>query len=804
MAMGLGLDVDQACAADAFYGRVEVPESNTDYIKPLDAVALNNYLQSALETGDQQNSGSLIYQENPDSPDINEVPMLAGEEGLQSPVSSYFPGFTSYPRTAADLSVHHVSGSTPLPSASYSTISEWWQESAAGIRRLSEAQDTPGQQSVLTPTPTLTPQNIRITEEQLPPDFEEVPLPPGIEPGVYFTMAQDSSLRFLPETLSSQSSGYSSSAESYTLLSYSEVEHGTLYEDANGDLRFAADEGFVGTASFEYTLLDANGESVTHRALIVVEDVNDAPELGTDQFVINEGDSFYLDQLLNNDQDADGDSISIDHFRGLEHGTITLVNNRLLFTPEEGFTGTIDFSYMAHDGTYPQRAEVSLTILDQNLGVSATDDRFIILEDHSLLTTADKLLANDHEYDGETILLSDVHSAEHGQVSMDVNGNITFIPDPDYAGTEAGFSYTVTDESGNLTTAHAAIEVLDLREAPRVGSTTYPAINEDETISFRPEEIARFVDDVDGDQLHLDSITNIQHGTVIVENGFFTFIPESGYAGLASFDYQANDSHRGTVQGHLEFEILPVNDAIVMGADSFQTMEETPLLVTENELLANDVDPEGGLLSFVSVGEAEHGTVFVDADNNITFIPDPDYYGDGAGFSYTARDAENLESTAFVSVEVLNSNDAPETTTDTISTNEDQAITFDAAAIERFLQDADGDSLSINSITNVTGGVISEDSGLYTFRPDTNFHGAAALDYNATDSNGGTVSGILTLDVLSVDDATVFGADTLVTDEEVSVSTSVVELLANDSDMDGVLTSTGLCSSGKNLLIIQI
>ena len=363
---------------------------------------------------------------------------------------------------------------------------------------------------------------------------------------------------FLPTTLSRQSSDtYSSSTESYTLLSHSNAQHGTVYEDANGDLRFAADEGFAGTASFEYTLLGANGETVTRRALIVVEDLNDAPELSPDHFIINEGDSFYLDQLLNNDSDADGDSINIDHIRGLEHGTITTIGNRLLFTPDEGFTGTLNFSYMAHDGTYPQRAEASLTILDQNQGVVTTDDRFIILEDHSLLTTAAKLLANDHEYDGETIQLTNVHDAQHGQVSLDVNGNITFTPDPDYAGTEAGFSYTVTDQSGNISTAHASIEVLDLREAPQVSSNTYPAINEDETISFCPEEIAKFVSDADGDQLHLDFITNIQHGTVIVENGFFTFIPEAGFSGTASFDYQANDNHRGTVQGHLEFEVLP-------------------------------------------------------------------------------------------------------------------------------------------------------------------------------------------------------------------------------------------------------
>gem|GEM_PF-2278310 len=777
LAMGLGLDVDQACAA-AFYGQTEHLETNTDYVKPLDAAALERYLTNGHGPYEQQGAQAT---------DSNSIPPITDETDLQAILTSQLPGLGSTFDPFADQS--GVSGfsfakAPTLPATSYSNIPEWWQELSA-----SDLYEYfyPSQK----PVDALPTNNILISETDLPSGFEAPPLPEGTSQGVYFSMVQDSSLRFLASSLVQETS-YSSSAESYTLLSYGSAQHGTLYEDANGDLRFATDEGFFGTASFEYTLLGPDGETITRRALIVVEDQNDLPELNPDHFIIYEGESFYLDQLLANDSDADGDPITLDHIRGLEHGTITEVNNRLLFTPDAGFTGTLNFSYMAHDGTYPQRGEASLTILDENLGAVTTDDRFIILEDHTLTTTADKLLANDHEYDGETIQLTGVHGARHGQVSMDASGAVTFIPDADYAGNEAGFSYTVTDQSGNLSTGFAAIEVLDQREAPQVSSTTYPAINEDEPITFCPEEIARFVSDADGDQLHLDFITNIEHGSVTVENGFFKFIPEAGYSGIASFDYQANDSHRGTVQGHLEFEILPVNDPVAMGADSFQTTEETPLLIAVGDLLANDSDPEGGVVNFVSVGDAAHGTVSVDGSGDIRFIPSPNYFGAEAGFNYTVRDEEGVESTAFVGVEVTGSHDAPEILTDTISTNEDHPITFDASTIERFLRDVDGDNITLTGIVNVNGGVVSEENGVYTFTPHADYHGAASLDYSATDGNGGTVSGSLQIDILSVDDATVFGADILTTDEEVSVTTTVTALLANDSDVEGPLDFVGL------------
>ena len=780
LAMGLGLDVDQACAS-ALLGEVKSPESNSDYIKPLGGMNLSRYL-AGEESVQPEQEGSPIHDNN--------VPIAATAALYNTSFSTHLQGLTSdfEPFSKQDtLPASSVTSSALYPQASYSNIPEWWKELSTDHRHTPNEQYPPSTY----PAPESPTNNIRIDKNELPEDFEEPPLSEGTSQGVYFSMVQDSALRFLPSTLTNESP-YSASAESYTLLTYGNSINGEVYEDANGDLRFKADPGFSGTASFEYTLLGPGGEHITRRALVVVEDLNDAPLLNQDHFIINEGEPFYLDQLLANDSDADGDTIVLDHVRGLENGTITEVDNRLLFTPDNGFTGTLTFSYMAHDGTYPQKGEASLTVVDKNLGPNTTNDRFIILEDHSLTTTAAALLANDHEYDGESIELTSVHSARNGEVSMDAHGNISFTPDPDYAGTDAGFSYTVTDQSGKSSSGKAIVEVLDQREAPQVSSTTYPAINEDEPITFCPEEIAKFVSDADGDQLHLDSITNIQHGSVVVENGFFKFIPEAGYSGTASFDYQANDSHRGTVQGHLEFEILPVNDAVVMGEETYQTTEETPLTITVADLLANDSDPEGGAVEFVSVGNATHGTVTTDGNGTIQFTPAPDYFGSEAGFFYTVKDEEGLESSAFVTVAVQNSNDAPEAGAETLSTNEDQAITFDNSTIERFLHDADGDTLHLTSISNVSGGVISEHNGTYTFTPHANYHGAAFLDYSAADGNGATIQGTLDIDVVPVDDATVFGADILTTDEEVAVSTTIDVLLANDSDVEGPLHFAGL------------
>ncbi|AGF76993.1 Protein of unknown function (DUF2974) [Desulfocapsa sulfexigens DSM 10523] len=85
LAMGLGLDVDQACAS-AFYGQIEHPETNPDYVKPLDAAALERYLTNGNGPYEQQGAQST---------DSNSIPPITDEADLQAILSSQIPGLGS-------------------------------------------------------------------------------------------------------------------------------------------------------------------------------------------------------------------------------------------------------------------------------------------------------------------------------------------------------------------------------------------------------------------------------------------------------------------------------------------------------------------------------------------------------------------------------------------------------------------------------------------------------------------------------------------------------------------------------------
>lgn len=618
----------------------------------------------------------------------------------------------------------------------------------------------------------------------------------GLEVGAFFTMSEDTVLRFLHSSLMYDPAvtGYQSDASSFEVVSFADVKNGQVWFDSNGDIRFTPTENFVGTASFTYTLKDLDGNFIQKQALIAVQNVNDDPVMNDDHFDLDEGDVFYLDKLLNNDFDTDGDTIVIDHLRGVENGGITLLNGRLAFIPDDGFYGDTSFSYWVrdHSDTYPVMGKATLNFQDVNDGGVAGDDRFLILEDEKLVTTLAKLLQNDVDHDGEVLSFNGLGEAVNGTVELQGDGTILFTPQEDYAGTDCGFSYSIRDESGNVTQGRVSIEVLDQREAPVVISSTMAPINEDEVFTFSPDQVAKFVWDADGDAVHLDSITNLQGGIVGIYDGYLSFMPDENYWGIASFDYCANDSHRGTVSGHLSFEILSVNDAIETGDDLLTVEEDQVVNTTVADLLSNDTDVDGSVFSFMGVGETKNGAVILEADDSITFIPESNYSGDEAGFEYYVSDSEGKITTGWVAVRVSAVNDLPEIVSNTMAGTEDIPLVFDAQTLAQFFRDVDGDNLSAVSVEALSGGDVSQKDGVFTFIPDSDFVGNAQLKITVEDGNGGVLSEVVEINLAEKDDPAFIGVDSFATIEEQSLTLSVAELMQNDSDADGLLSFNGI------------
>ena len=365
-----------------------VAESNNDYVKPLGGAERDNYLLHRAEVAQLEKA---VEEE---SPQVS-IPEITDPVAMQHFLAQHWSDLLRTTRAWPDVSadgVYHYRDTIGYDSLlSDGNRAPWWEQRQTENFYRQLVQQGVIESEFLTDVAVSTSGHLVAPEDverYLSTDVVLSLPPPGVEQGAVFAMAEDSILRFLPAQLAenSLSSEYGNMAESYTFVSFGEVSNGRVWLETNGDLRFAPTPGFVGTGSFVYTVKTPSGELVERLATVLVHNVNDQPLLADDTFSLPEGEMFYLDRLSANDRDPEGDTLLLDHFRGVEHGEVALVNGRLAFVPEEGYHGDIEFSYWIRDhaASYPVMAWATLTYTDINKGPVPGDDRFIVIEDTPL------------------------------------------------------------------------------------------------------------------------------------------------------------------------------------------------------------------------------------------------------------------------------------------------------------------------------------------------------------------------------------------------------------------------------------
>jgi hypothetical protein len=314
-----------------------------------------------------------------------------------------------------------------------------------------------------------------------------------------------------------------------------------------------------------------------------------------------------------------------------------------------------------------------------------------------------------------------------------------------------------------------------------VGSNAPPAANPDAATTNEDTPVVIGVlandSDADGDPLTIQSVTQGAHGIVTINpDGTLTFAPSANYYGSDSFSYTVSDGRGGTAAALVSVIVASVNDPPVVNPDAAITNQDTPVTIA---VLANDSDVDGDWLTIQSVTQGAHGIVTVNPDGTLTFAPTAGYSGNDS-FGYTVSDGQGGMGAAVVSVTILAVNHAPVATDDAATTSEDTPVVIGVLAND---SDADGDPLTIQSVTQGAHGIVTVNpDGTLTFAPSANYYGSDSFSYTVSDGRDGTAAAIVSVTVVSVNDAPVAKSDLATTNQGTPVTIAV---LANDSDVDG-------------------
>ena len=545
--------------------------------------------------------------------------------------------------------------------------------------------------------------------------------------------------------------------------------HGALTLNTNGSFTYTPTGNFNGLDSFSYKANDGTANSNIVTVSITITPVNDAPVATGESFTVNE-DVALSGNVLGNDSDIDGDSLTAVLVAGPSHGTLVLnANGSFTYTPTANFNGADAFTYKANDGTANSNiVTVSLTVNPVNDAPVAIGESFTVNEDDAV---SGNVLGNDSDIDGNSLTAVLVAGPSHGTLTLNADGSFTYTPTANYNGADA-FTYKANDGTANSNIVTVSLTVTPVNDAPIATGESF-TVNEDDAVSGN---VLGNDSDIDADSLTAVLVTGPSHGTLTLNaDGSFTYTPTANYNGADAFTYKANDGTANSDIVTVSFTVNPVNDAPVATGESFTVNEDA---VLSGSVLGNDSDLDGNSLTAVLVVGPTHGTLTLNADGSFTYTPTGNFNGEDA-FTYKANDGTANSNVVTVSFTATPVNDAPVATSESFTVNEDAVLSGSVLGNDG---DIDGDPLTAVLVAGPTHGTLTlNTNGSFTYTPTANFNGSDAFTYKANDGTANSNIVSVSLTIAPVNDAPVATGESFTVNED---GVSSGNVLGNDSDIE--------------------
>jgi hypothetical protein len=252
---------------------------------------------------------------------------------------------------------------------------------------------------------------------------------------------------------------------------------------------------------------------------------NSSPFAADDWFELLHDTTLFAN-LLWNDYDPDGDTLSITRINGQTYtpGTqITLQDGDLIygyltvgqdgsftFTPTLRYRGQVSFSYTISDGEYESTAWVTINVFNNmpQLG----DQEFSILHDRDLVGN---LLSGAYDPDGDAIRITHINGQaisygepaslpSGGSLTVWADGTFSYTPPPNFTGTDS-FSLTISDDLDSYT---AMVNILVTNNAPYAYDASFSVLHDRELTG------SVYGYDPDGDPITAQLVSGPTNGTL--------------------------------------------------------------------------------------------------------------------------------------------------------------------------------------------------------------------------------------------------------------------------------------------------
>ncbi|MDA1190212.1 MAG: Ig-like domain-containing protein [Candidatus Poribacteria bacterium] len=509
-----------------------------------------------------------------------------------------------------------------------------------------------------------------------------------------------------------------------------------------------------GAVTITVTLNDgqASNNTTTTTFTLTLTPVNDLPVANAQTVSTNEDTAL---SITLTGSDIEGSVLTYTVVTQPTLGALSGTAPNLTYTPTANLNGADSFTFKVNDGMADSAANatVSITVVAVNDPPTLNAIGTVTVNEDatpSNITLTGIGPGGGADETGQTVTLTAISS------------DPSIMSNPTIVGTTLIFSAPVTDANGTVAITVAAndgqsannttirtfiLNVTAVNDAP---TFTAPAnVTTDEDVQPSPVTIAGIHPGGGTDEASQTvALTATSSNTGIVGNptvsgSTLTFpVPVANAHGVVTITVVGNDGQgaNATVTRAFTLTVAPVNDRpVAVGSDEV-TDEDTPLMIP---LTASDLDNDP--LTFIITTFPMLGTATV-SGSTVTYTPDPNVNGMDS-FDYVANDGTIDSAVVTVMITVNPVEDSPIAESQTLTTNEDNALPITLVGT-----DADGDSLVYALLSTTTNGVLTGTMPNLTYTPNVNVFGSDTFSFVVNDGKQDSATATISITVVSVND----------------------------------------------------
>ncbi|MBQ4845481.1 Ig-like domain-containing protein [Pseudoalteromonas sp. MMG005] len=441
---------------------------------------------------------------------------------------------------------------------------------------------------------------------------------------------------------------------------------------------------FNGTDSIAFIANDGELDSAPAQIAITITAINDAPNA---QNVSATTDEETPISITLNGSDIDGDNLSFIIINQPSNGSATLSGGQVNYIPNDDFTGTDSFNYQANDGSLTSNSAVA------NIQINNVNDA------PNITGTPATTVRQGNTYTF-TPSATDIDSTQLSYIIVNkpiwanfdsTTGTLSGTPARGDVGTSNNISITVSDQELTASLPAFAIEVSFTNTPPRAQAQTI-SVQEDGTTSFIPA-----INDIDGDALNVEIVTQPNAGTASVQGNTLTYTPNANYNGEDTLTYIVDDGTDKSSEARIAINVVSVNDMPQANPDTF-TFDGNDANRYVLDVLSNDTDLDEQPLTIVGA-QTSIGSVVV--ENNQLVYQAPTQASTTVTIHYVIVDPEQARSASSATLNIT----SQQTGLPVIAAPAD--ISVDATGLFTKVElgiatatDSQGNTLAVSLVTN--------------------------------------------------------------------------------------------------------